>query len=247
MKTSTKVILVFVICQILILVGSPFGYRSGLFDLMTALGGFAIAFAGGALCLLAIVGLVIAGLVRKQPLDRGALIVVTVLALVPVGFVLPQLQKANSVPPIHDITTNPMDPPVFFEIKKRRVHALNDLVYGDAERSAEDMEALQDEFYPDLETLLTPLTVAESLAQSEAVLRQMGLEIINVDPALGVVEATDTTQWFQFKDDLIVRIRSESGQTLIDLRSVSRVGQSDLGVNAERIRRFVQGFQSPSS
>ena len=242
MKTSTKVILVFVICQILILVGSPFGYRSGLFDLMTALGGFAIAFAGGALCLLAI-----AGLVRKQPLDRGALIVATVLALVPVGFVLPQLQKANSVPPIHDITTNPMDPPVFFEIKKRRVHALNDLVYGDAERSAEDMEALQDEFYPDLETLLTPLTVAESLAQSEAVLRQMGLEIINVDPALGVVEATDTTQWFQFKDDLIVRIRSESGQTLIDLRSVSRVGQSDLGVNAERIRRFVQGFQSPSS
>jgi hypothetical protein len=214
---------------------------------MTALGGFAIAFAGGALCLLAIIGLVIAGLVRKQPLDRGALIVATVLALVPVGFVLPQLQKANSVPPIHDITTNPMDPPVFFEIKKRRVHALNDLVYGDAERSAEDMEALQDEFYPDLETLLTPLTVAESLAQSEAVLRQMGLEIINVDPALGVVEATDTTQWFQFKDDLIVRIRSESGQTLIDLRSVSRVGQSDLGVNAERIRRFVQGFQSLSS
>ena len=214
---------------------------------MTALGGFAIAFAGGALCLLAIIGLVIAGLVRKQSLDRGALLVATVLALVPVGFVLPQMQKANSVPPIHDITTNPMDPPVFFEIKKRRVHALNDLVYGDAEGSAEDMEALQDEFYPDLETLLTPLTVAESLAQSEAVLRQMGLEIINVDPALGVVEATDTTQWFQFKDDLIVRIRSESGQTLIDLRSVSRVGQSDLGVNAERIRRFVQGFQSPSS
>ena len=229
MKTSTKVILVFVVCQILILVGSPFGYRSGLFDLMTALGGFAIAFAGGALCLLAIIGLVIAGLVRKQSLDRGALLVATVLALVPVGFVLPQMQKANSVPPIHDITTNPMDPPVFFEIKKRRVHALNDLVYGDAERSAEDMEALQDEFYPDL------------------VLRQMGLEIINVDPALGVVEATDTTQWFQFKDDLIVRIRSEGGQTLIDLRSVSRVGQSDLGVNAERIRRFVQGFESPSS
>jgi uncharacterized protein (DUF1499 family) len=109
------------------------------------------------------------------------------------------------------------------------------------------MEALQDEFYPDLETLLTSLTVAESVAQSEAVLRQMGLEIINVDPALGVVEATDTTQWFQFKDDLIVRIRSEGGQTLIDLRSVSRVGQSDLGVNAERIRRFVQGFESPSS
>lgn len=245
MKTSTKVIVVLVVCQILILVGSPYGYRLGLFDVMTALGGFAIAFAGGALCLLAILGFVIAGLVRKEPLDKGALMVATVLALVPVAFVLPQLQKANSVPPIHDITTNPMDPPVFFEIKKRRVHALNDLVYGDAERSAEDMEALQDAYYPDLEPLLTPLTVAESLARSEAVLREMGLEIINVDPGLGVVEATATTQWFQFKDDLIVRIRSEGGQTLIDVRSVSRVGQSDLGVNAERIRRFFQGFESP--
>jgi len=136
---------------------------------------------------------------------------------------------------------------VFFEIKKRRVHALNDLVYGDAARSAEDMEALQDEYYPDLKTVLTPLSVAESLTQSEAVLREMALEIINVDPALGVVEATATTQWFQFKDDLIVRIRSEGGQTLIDVRSVSRVGQSDLGVNAERIRRFITGFESRSS
>jgi uncharacterized protein (DUF1499 family) len=79
------------------------------------------------------------------------------------------------------------------------------------------------------------------------VLREMALEIINVDPALGVVEATATTQWFQFKDDLIVRIRSEGGQTLIDVRSVSRVGQSDLGVNAERIRRFITGFESRSS
>ena len=228
MKTSTKVILVFVVCQILILVGSPYGYRAGLFDVMTALGGFTIAFAGGILCLLAILGVVITGWVRKQPL-------------------LPQLQKANSVPPIHDITTNPMDPPVFFEIKKRRVHALNDLVYGDAARSAEDMEALQDQYYPDLKTVLTPLSVAESLTQSEAVLREMALEIINVDPALGVVEATATTQWFQFKDDLIVRIRSEGGQTLIDVRSVSRVGQSDLGVNAERIRRFITGFESRSS
>ena len=66
MKTSTKVILVFVVCQILILVGSPFGYRSGLFDLMTALGGFAIAFAGGALCLLAIIGLVIVEIGRAH-------------------------------------------------------------------------------------------------------------------------------------------------------------------------------------
>ena len=243
MKTSSKVVVIFMVCQLLILLGSPLGYRSGLFDVMTALGGFTMAFAGGLLTLVAVVGLALYGLLKRQSIDRGALLVAALMALVPVVFVLPQLQQAGEVPAIHDITTNPMDPPEFDEIKKRRVHAANDLVYAANNLSAEETGKLQDAAYPNLTTLLTSRTLTESVERTESVLRNMGLEIIQVNADAGLVEATATTYWFEFKDDVAVRIRSEGEQTLVDVRSVSRVGQSDLGVNAARIATFLQQFQ----
>ena len=243
MKTSSKVVVVFMVCQLLILLGSPLGSRSGLFDVMTALGGFTMAFAGGLLTLVAVVGLALYGLLKRQSIDRGALLVAALMALVPVVFVLPQLQQAGEVPAIHDITTNPMDPPEFDEIRKRRVHAANDLVYAANNLSAEETGELQDAAYPNLTTLLTSRTLTESIERAESVLRNMGLEIIQVNADVGLVEATATTYWFEFKDDVAVRIRSEGEQTLIDVRSVSRVGQSDLGVNAARIATFLQQFQ----
>ena len=244
MKTSSKVLLIFVACQLVILLGSPLGYRAGLFDVMTALGGFTMAFAGAALTIIAVLGLWVAGVIRKQTVDRGALLAATVIALIPIAFVVPQLQQAGRVPAIHDITTNPIDPPEFQEIKKRRVHAANDLVYADENRSVEEMAALQDEAYPEVTTLLTEKSVQESLELAEIVLSNMGLEIINVDGAAGIVEATATTFWFGFKDDVVVRVKDEGGQTLLDVRSVSRVGQSDLGVNAARILTFLGEFQA---
>ena len=70
----------------------------------------------------------------------------------------------------------------------------------------------------------------------------MGWEIVNIDRRAGIVESTATTFWFGFKDDVVIRLRNDNGMTLIDLRSVSRVGMSDLGVNAARIARFLEEF-----
>ncbi len=86
------------------------------------------------------------------------------------------------------------------------------------------------------------MSPVEAIDRSRAVLEEMGLEVINVSESLGVVEATDTTFWFGFKDDVVVRVRSEADRSIIDVRSVSRVGQSDLGVNAERIKGFLDRF-----
>jgi uncharacterized protein (DUF1499 family) len=135
-----------------------------------------------------------------------------------------------------------MDPPTFLEIVERRARAMNDLEYGDAERTPEDMAALQAEFYPEVDTLITPMTVAAAASVAEQVLTEMDLELVDVNPAQGRLEATATTFWFGFKDDLVVRVRAEGDQAIIDLRSVSRVGQSDLGVNAERIETFLNLF-----
>ena len=70
----------------------------------------------------------------------------------------------------------------------------------------------------------------------------MGWEIVNIDRRAGIVESTATTFWFGFKDDVVIRLRNDNGMTLIDLRSVSRVGMSDLGANAARIARFLEEF-----
>jgi uncharacterized protein (DUF1499 family) len=59
------------------------------------------------------------------------------------------------------------------------------------------------------------------------------------------VEATDTTFWFGFKDDVVVRVRAaeNGGGSIVDVRSVSRVGQSDLGLNAKRIGSILDGLR----
>jgi uncharacterized protein (DUF1499 family) len=68
----------------------------------------------------------------------------------------------------------------------------------------------------------------------------MGWDVIAVDQAGGRIEATASTFWFGFKDDIVVRIRPEGDRSRIDIRSVSRVGKSDVGTNAKRIRAYVE-------
>ena len=72
----------------------------------------------------------------------------------------------------------------------------------------------------------------------------MDLEIINVDPEGGLFEAVDTSFWFGFKDDMVVRVQETSTGVRIDVRSKSRLGQSDLGINAKRVLAFIDRFTS---
>jgi fatty-acyl-CoA synthase len=70
----------------------------------------------------------------------------------------------------------------------------------------------------------------------------MGLEIVATHPELGLIEATATTFWFGFKDDVAIRVQEYPQGVIIDVRSVSRVGQSDLGVNARRIGEILNNI-----
>ena len=64
------------------------------------------------------------------------------------------------------------------------------------------------------------------------------------DVASGRIEATDTTFWMGFKDDVVIRIRPEGSGSRVDMRSVSRVGRSDIGVNAARIAGYLERLQA---
>jgi uncharacterized protein (DUF1499 family) len=69
--------------------------------------------------------------------------------------------------------------------------------------------------------------------------RDMGWQVLLEDPAARRVEAVDVTKWYGFKDDVSIRVSAASGISKVDIRSISRVGGSDVGMNAARIRKYV--------
>ncbi len=144
------------------------------------------------------------------------------------------LAQARRVPPIHDITTDTDRPPEFVAILALRAGAPNPATYGGPE-----LAAAQREGYPDLAPLSLNVSVAEAFGRALAAGRAMGWQIVAADSARGRIEATATTMWFGFKDDVVVRVTPEGAGSRVDVRSVSRVGQSDVGTNARRIRAFL--------
>lgn len=152
------------------------------------------------------------------------------------AFYLPyqQQQKAQSVPPIHDITTDPDNPPTFVAIVPLRADAPNPPDYAGGEIIQQQRDA-----YPDLMTLTLAKSETEVFDAALAVVEDLGWELVDANQNEGRIEATDTTRWFGFKDDVVVRIKpGMGGATKLDVRSKSRVGRSDIGKNAERIRGF---------
>jgi uncharacterized protein (DUF1499 family) len=94
--------------------------------------------------------------------------------------------------------------------------------------------------YPDIQpAVLEGVAPAEAFTRAAAAVEQLGWEVVAAVPAEGRIEATDTTRFFGFKDDVVIRLRAEGGGTRIDVRSKSRVGMGDVGANAARVRKFL--------
>lgn len=158
------------------------------------------------------------------------------LALGAVALVPPMLlyAKAKRVPAIHDITTDFNDPPAFVALAEARKDAPNGIAYGGAAVAAQ-----QRGFYPQVYPVVVKAPPAEAFQKALDAARASGWEVAAIDVAAGRIEATDTTPWFGFKDDIVVRVRPVEGGSRIDARSMSRVGRSDLGANAERLAEFL--------
>lgn len=152
------------------------------------------------------------------------------------GLLMPfrQLLSGRGLPSIHDITTDPEDPPTFAAVLPRRRGKVSPPEYDGA--SAAD---LQRRAYPDIVPLDLGVAADRAIDEAAAVARELGWEVVAVDRTRGVVEAIDTTFWFRFKDDVVVRVRpAGASRSRVDVRSKSRVGRGDLGANARRIRMF---------
>jgi hypothetical protein len=143
-------------------------------------------------------------------------------------------RRAREVPPIHDISTDTADPPEFVAILPLRADAPNPAEYG-----GPAIAAAQQQAYPDLQPLALPRPPEAVFGRAVEAARRAGWEIVASDSAAGRIEATATTGWFGFKDDVVVRIRPANEGSRVDVRSVSRVGRSDVGTNARRIRAYL--------
>lgn len=218
------------------LLGSGPGYRFGLWQLGAAFGLLrAAAFAGLGAAALALVGLAVPRL-REGSARRlaASLVVGLAVAYAPWQFD----RSARSAPPIHDISTDTVSPPQFVAVVPLRAGAPNPPEY-DGPQVAE----LQRKGYPDIGPLKLNVPVQVAFNRARDAAQGMGWEIVGSDAATGRIEATATTLWFGFKDDIVIRVTPEGPGSRIDVRSKSRVGQSDVGANAKRIRDYLASLR----
>lgn len=229
-------LLLAVIGAVLVLVPGP-GYRWQLLGLGAAFtllrwGAF-IGLAGGIISLLALLMMLTRTGRRRSALQ--ALFAWGGLVIGAASFGLPWtlLQQAHSVPGIHDITTDTVQPPTFRAILPLRRNAPNPATYGGPMVARAQRQA-----YPDITPLQLHVSPQQAFAAALEVAKGMGWRIVAAASQTQRIEATATTFWFGFKDDVVIRVRAAEPGARVDIRSVSRVGVSDLGKNAERIRRF---------
>ena len=211
-------------------------YKYGVVDLGTAFTGFKFGvFAGIATLIL----LVLQILFKRKTVTFGSTIMALLLSTIAIAIPLSMLNKGKSVPPIHDISTDLVNPPEFVAIAPLRADAPNPVEYAGVEVATQQRAA-----YPELQTLHYPQSKSELVEATKQVIDHLGWQLVNIDANQGIIEATDRTMWFGFKDDVIVRITDNGSERLVDIRSKSRVGGSDLGKNAERIHGFIEELDS---
>ncbi len=207
-------------------------YKFGLVELGTAFASFKYAVITG---IAALILLMIQLLFKRKTSSFTSAAVAIIFSLIAIIMPLRMMSTANSVPAIHDISTDLTTPPEFEAIAPLRADAPNSIEYAGNETAKQQSKA-----YPELQTLSYTQSKAVLVAAIEQTAQNLNWNLVNTDPNTGLIEATDSTLWFGFKDDVVVRVEDKGSERLVDIRSKSRIGSSDLGKNAERIGTFIK-------
>ena len=231
----------FAVLALLLLAIAPVGWRAGWWHfrfafawLMTSSGFAAVA---------AVIVSLLVLLFGSPHLEPGSL-AMAAAALV-LGAVLVYIpwqynRLRNTVPRIHDITTDVENPPEFAAVLPAR--AAENAATADYEGA--ELAKLQRAAYPDVAPLELALPQARAFDLALALARAMpGWSIVAADPATGRIEASQTSRWFGFTDDIVIRISGHGSGSGVDMRSLSRQGRSDFGVNAARIRAYMSALR----
>ena len=166
-------------------------------------------------------------------------------ALVVLGVPLAGYVQSYGTPPIHDISTDVEHPPEFVELLNQREGARNPPEYDGPKRVTLDGRSyttaqLQKKFYGDIHTIGQLMPPERLFNRALATAKAVGWTIVAVSPDEGRIEATDTSFFFGLTSDIVIRVKPSGMGARLDIRSKSRVGESDGGRNAAHIRDFVK-------
>jgi hypothetical protein len=236
----------------LVMAAGALGTRAGLWDWRTGLlevtGGLGVdlAWVAVAVSLMAVYGVAVTQS-RRGLVWAGAALA---LSAVVIATLLMIRAEARSVPPIHHISTDIENPPAFSDaaVAERGPDA-NSLDLATARLPVDPrfgaasgalVTDLQRATWPDIRTLEVSGAPASVFPVARAAMVAQGIEITREDADSGRIEGVHTSFWFGFRDDVVVRlVTTPTGRTRVDVRSVSRVGLSDLGANARRVRAIL--------
>jgi uncharacterized protein (DUF1499 family) len=235
--------LILAIAAAALLALGPLGSRAGWWNYSV---GFGIlmplaAFFGLAAVALAAIALAVGRRVnpaRRLWVGVLAFVVGAAVAYVPWHY----YEMRGTRPSIHDITTDWNNPPQFVAILPlRKAAGANSVVYEGAKISDQQRKA-----YPDIAPLTLDAAPAAAFTCALQTAEKLGWTIVATDPAAGRIEASQRSRWFGFTDDIVIRVAAAGSFSRVDIRSVSRVGHGDLGVNAARVRSYLTALRGSS-
>jgi uncharacterized protein (DUF1499 family) len=218
----------------------PLGWRLGLwhfrFGLLTLMPW--AAYFGIAAAIVAVLSL-FAG--RARIAWSGIAIAVIALAIGAAMIYVPWHydRLRQTVPPIHDITTDTDDPPAFVAVLQLRTQGDNPAAYEGSKVAEQQKRA-----YPDIAPLNLAMPPEAAFKQALATAEHMGWTIDGADPAAGRIEASQRSIWYGFTDDVVIRVAAAGTGSRVDMRSAARLGRSDFGVNAARVRGYLAALGS---
>jgi uncharacterized protein (DUF1499 family) len=221
--------------------------RTGLLEFQPVLVTF------GAALILALIGIVLAFAAfvviwREGVGGLGYALFAVLIGVILLGYPSYLAIKGRNLPPISDITTDPIDPPRFEAIARVRTRDANPIAYAGL-YAAE----LQHTAYPDVEPLFTDVNAQTAYDATMTVLTKMRKwRVIDQRPPLpgrreGHIEAVARTAIMGFPDDVVIRVRPDGEGARIDARSASRYGRYDFGTNAARIKSLLDDIDDVAS
>ena len=239
-RKRARIAFIFAVIAVLAIPAMTAGRYGGLWSPVNAIPSL-LAFLITLLASITAVVMGLIGVLRRKgqawsayPVQRS--LIALVLGLVIVGVIGTFAAGGGKYPPIHDITTDIENPPVFVALQAERdaMHAPNTTVYDPA------VGVKQKQGFPDLGPKILPVPAADAFNKAHEAAKAMGWRIAAAEAAEGRIEGVDVTFWAGYIDDIVIRVTAiDDTQSRIDVRSISRVGGGDAGTNGKRIQKYL--------